>query len=46
MVGTGRLEPDAIEAILMARDRTAAPQIAPPNGLTLERVFYGRRRSP
>ena len=45
MVGTGRLEPDAIEAILAARDRSAAPQIAPPNGLTLERVFYGRRRS-
>jgi tRNA pseudouridine38-40 synthase len=45
MVGAGRLEPDAIEAILGARDRSAAPQIAPPNGLTLERVFYGRRRS-
>jgi len=45
MVGTGRLEPDAVEAILAARDRSAAPQIAPPNGLTLERVFYGRRRS-
>jgi tRNA pseudouridine38-40 synthase len=45
MVGTGRLEPDAVEAILAARDRSAAPQIAPPNGLTLERVFYGRRLS-
>jgi len=45
MVGTGRLEPDAVQAILAARDRSAAPRIAPPNGLTLERVFYGRRRS-
>jgi tRNA pseudouridine38-40 synthase len=45
MVGTGRLEPDAVQAILAARDRSAAPQVAPPNGLTLERVFYGRRRS-
>jgi tRNA pseudouridine38-40 synthase len=45
MVGTGRLEPDAVEGILGARDRSAAPQIAPPNGLTLERVFYGHRRS-
>ena len=45
MVGTGRLEPGAVQAILAARDRSAAPQIAPPNGLTLERVFYGRPRS-
>jgi tRNA pseudouridine38-40 synthase len=45
MVGAGLLEPDAVETILAAGDRSAAPQIAPPNGLTLERVFYGRRRS-
>ncbi|MEX2274296.1 MAG: tRNA pseudouridine(38-40) synthase TruA [Actinomycetota bacterium] len=42
-VGAGRLEPDAIPAILAARDRSAAPQIAPPHGLTLERVVFGRR---
>ena len=42
MVGTGRLEPDAVDRILAARDRSAAPQIAPPIGLTLERVIYGR----
>jgi len=41
-VGTGRLEPDAVDRILAARDRAAAPQIAPPHGLTLERVIYGR----
>lgn len=45
MVGTRRLQPEAVEGILAARDRSAAPQIAPPNGLTLERVFYGRLRS-
>jgi tRNA pseudouridine38-40 synthase len=41
-VGTGRLEPDAVDRILRAQDRAAAPQIAPPHGLTLERVIYGR----
>jgi len=41
-VGTGRLEPDAVDRILAAGDRAAAPQIAPPHGLTLERVIYGR----
>src|SRR5947208_11620500 len=45
LVGTGRAEPDAIDGILAARDRSAAPQIAPPNGLTLERVIYGRPRA-
>jgi len=45
LVGTGRVAPDAIDRILAARDRSAAPQIAPPNGLTLERVIYGRPRS-
>jgi tRNA pseudouridine38-40 synthase len=42
VVGAGRLEPDAIDRIVEARDRSAAPPIAPPNGLTLERVIYGR----
>jgi tRNA pseudouridine38-40 synthase len=42
VVGAGRLEPDAIDRILEARDRSAAPPIAPPNGLTLERVIYGQ----
>jgi tRNA pseudouridine38-40 synthase len=45
-VGEGKLDPDAMPAILAARDRAAASQIAPPHGLTLERVVYGRRRSP
>ncbi|HET6714217.1 MAG TPA: tRNA pseudouridine(38-40) synthase TruA [Actinomycetota bacterium] len=44
-VGEGKVDPDAVPAILEARDRAAARQIAPPNGLTLERVVYGRRRS-
>ncbi|MBI4261704.1 MAG: tRNA pseudouridine(38-40) synthase TruA [Actinobacteria bacterium] len=43
-VGEGRIEPDAIPGILAARDRAAAGPVAPPHGLTLERVAYGRRR--
>jgi tRNA pseudouridine38-40 synthase len=43
-VGEGRLEPDEIPAILRARDRAAAQPVAPPIGLTLERVVYGQRR--
>jgi tRNA pseudouridine38-40 synthase len=42
-VGDGRLDPDSIPAILAARDRRAAGQLAPPHGLTLMRVTYGRR---
>jgi tRNA pseudouridine38-40 synthase len=43
-VGEGRLEPEAIDAILGARDRAAAGPVAPPHGLCLERVVYGRGR--
>jgi tRNA pseudouridine38-40 synthase len=42
-VGEGTVHPDAIPVILDARDRAAARHIAPPHGLTLERVVYGRR---
>jgi len=42
-VGEGRIEPDRVPAILAARDRSAAAQMAPSHGLTLERVAYGRR---
>jgi tRNA pseudouridine38-40 synthase len=43
-VGEGKLDPGAIPGILAARDRAAVGQLAPPQGLTLERVIYGRRR--
>jgi tRNA pseudouridine38-40 synthase len=39
-VGTGRLEPTAVAALLAARDRDGAPQLAPPQGLTLWQVGY------
>jgi tRNA pseudouridine38-40 synthase len=42
-VGDGRLEPGSVQEILTARDRSRTPQMAPANGLTLERVIYGRR---
>ena len=41
-VGEGRLPPDSMGAILAARDRSAARQIAPPHGLALVRVQYRR----
>jgi len=42
-VGEGRLDAEAMPRVLGARDRAAAGQVAPPHGLTLERVVYGRR---
>lgn len=40
-VGEGRIAPDDIPAIIGARDRSRAGRVAPPQGLTLERVVYG-----
>ncbi len=45
-VGEGKLDPDAVARLLAARDRSGVPSPAPPRGLTLERVIYGRRMSP
>jgi tRNA pseudouridine38-40 synthase len=39
-VGRGALAPDAIPAILAARDRSRAGPTAPPNGLFLVSVEY------
>jgi tRNA pseudouridine38-40 synthase len=41
-VGEGKLDPDAMQAILTARERSAAGPVAPPHGLSLLRVRYGR----
>lgn len=43
-IGLGRLDVDAIPAILELRDRTAAGRVAPPEGLTLWAVGYDGRR--
>jgi len=43
-VGEGRSDPDAMPMVLAARDRAEAGAVAPPHGLTLERVIYGRGR--
>jgi tRNA pseudouridine38-40 synthase len=40
-VGAEVLEPADVAAILAARDRASARGLAPPHGLTLERVVYG-----
>ncbi len=42
-VGDLRVDPADVPGILAARDRGRAGQLAPPHGLTLERVVYGRR---
>lgn len=41
-VGRGKLTPDGVTAILDGRDRTLAPDTAPPYGLYLQRVEYDR----
>jgi tRNA pseudouridine38-40 synthase len=47
-VGEGKLDPAEMPRILAEKERAAAGPVAPPHGLTLERVVYGRtpRRSP
>lgn len=42
-IGAGRHESSWMAEVLAARDRSAAARIAPPHGLTLEGVSYGRR---
>ena len=44
-VGAGRMAPDEVGEVLRARDRSRAGRLAPPHGLTLERVVYRRGRS-
>lgn len=39
--GAGKLSPEAVKRILEAKQRLAAPETAPPNGLFLMQVFYG-----
>lgn len=43
VVGAGSRSPDEMPGVLVALDRSAAGPVAPPHGLTLERVTYGRR---
>jgi tRNA pseudouridine38-40 synthase len=42
-VGRGRRPAPWVGEVLAARDRAAAARVAPPHGLVLERVSYGRR---
>jgi len=43
-VGRGRRPPEWIGEVLAAKDRSLAAPVAPPHGLTLERVSFGRGR--
>ncbi len=43
-IGFGRMKPEEMKAILEARNRTMAGKTAPPHGLCLMQVKYGRRR--
>jgi tRNA pseudouridine38-40 synthase len=40
MVGDGRWAADDLSRVLVARDRAACGQVAPPDGLYLMRVDY------
>ncbi|MBW1990047.1 MAG: tRNA pseudouridine(38-40) synthase TruA [Deltaproteobacteria bacterium] len=42
--GTGRMDPDAVPALLESRDRKKAPPTAPAKGLFLVEVEYGKER--
>tara|TARA_Y100000766_G_scaffold285172_1_gene306823 strand:- start:3313 stop:3807 length:495 start_codon:yes stop_codon:yes gene_type:complete len=39
-VGSGKCDAQTFEAVLKAKDRAAAPPIAPPHGLVLKQVTY------
>ncbi len=39
-VGAGKLAPESVKTILEAKDRTRAPETAPPYGLFLDKVFF------
>ena len=43
-VGRGRHDPAWMAEVLEAADRSQAARVAPPHGLTLEQVVYGRGR--
>jgi tRNA pseudouridine38-40 synthase len=45
-VGDGRFDPEVVASMLAARDRSVTGRVAPPHGLTLERVVYGTRKHP
>ncbi len=38
--GKGKIDPDSVPEILAARDRRKAPVTAPPQGLTLSKIWY------
>ncbi|WP_373044038.1 tRNA pseudouridine(38-40) synthase TruA [Vulgatibacter sp.] len=42
-VGMGKRAPDSIRLLLLEGDRTKAGPTAPPQGLTMDEVFYGGR---
>ena len=45
-VGLGKIAPGSLRDILLAKDRSRAGQVAPPQGLTLWEVGYPKANSP
>lgn len=45
-VGTGRMKPDHVKAIIEAKDRSKAGHTAPPQGLYLSEIYFDERDLP
>lgn len=42
LIGQGKMSPEQVPALLESEDRTVAGPTMPPQGLTLERIYFGK----